>query len=150
MFWTMSNDGGNTFATAIRLGKGTWKLDACPMDGGAAAVTEEGKIAAIWRRDKEVYLTANQASDEQHLGNGLQPWLAANSRGLYSVWLTSRPGDLFLAVPGDDEPRKLASRARDPVVSTQPGSRGPVVVAWETEENGHPVIKAKTIESDAE
>ncbi|MEJ7682118.1 MAG: sialidase family protein [Segetibacter sp.] len=29
-----SSDGGKSFAQAQKLGKGSWKLNGCPMDGG--------------------------------------------------------------------------------------------------------------------
>ena len=38
MFAALSSDGGKTFATAQKLGSGTWKLNGCPMDGGSIAV----------------------------------------------------------------------------------------------------------------
>ena len=145
MYWSTSKDGGVTFAKAVKLGQGSWKLDACPMDGGAVAITSDGQLTAIWRRDRHVYLTANRSSEEQKLGTGLQPWLAATDRGLYSVWITDRPGNLYLASASDDRQIKLAIQARDPVVATASTRKAPVVVAWETDENGHPVIKATVI-----
>jgi hypothetical protein len=145
MYWTTSEDGGSTFAKAEKLGQGSWKLDACPMDGGAAAITNDGKLAAVWRRDKQVFLTADNSSDEHNLGTGLQPWLAAGDRGLYSVWIADRPGNLYLASSSDHQQIKLASQARDPVVAVALTPKAPVVVAWETDENGHPVIKATAI-----
>ena len=150
MFWMTSEDGGKTFGEAAKLGRGSWKLKACPMDGGAIAVHgKNGKIAAAWRRDKDVFLTANQPSDERMLGTGVQPWVAADEQRLYSVWLTGRPGDLYLAISDQDQPIKLANGARDPVVGAAAIDRGPVVVAWEDDENGQSVIKAKNISGDS-
>ncbi len=34
LYAALSSDGGQTFAPAVKLGTGTWKLNACPMDGG--------------------------------------------------------------------------------------------------------------------
>jgi BNR repeat protein len=143
MFWASSDDNGKTFKPAVKLGAGSWQLDACPMDGGAMAVARDGKLAAAWRRDKEVFLTASKSSEERKLGDGLQPWAAANKRGIYAVWITDRPGELYLAGPEGNQPTKLASRARDPVIaSTQQAS---LVVAWEADEDGKPVVKLETI-----
>src|SRR4029434_6883546 len=61
MFWASSDDNGKSFKPAVKLGVGSWKLDACPMDGGAMAVARDGKLAAAWRRDKEVFLTASKS-----------------------------------------------------------------------------------------
>jgi BNR repeat-like domain len=146
MYWTTSKDGGRTFAEAARLGNGSWKLNACPMDGGAIAVNSKGEIAAVWRRDKEIFATAIEPSNEQKLGAGVQPWVAANKRGVYSVWIADRPGELFLAVSGESRPFKLASGARDPVVAA--AAQGPAVAAWETEENGRVVIHVTSIPRD--
>lgn len=143
MYWTTSNDGGRTFAKAVKLGQGSWRLDACPMDGGALAIGPNSRPAAVWRRNHDVFLSAQEPSQEQKLDRGLQPWLAANDQGLYAVWLSARPGDLYFAASADNQPIKLASHARDPVVAA--ASRGPIVVAWEADENGHPLVKAKTI-----
>jgi hypothetical protein len=143
MYHTTSNDGGSTFAKAAKLGLGSWRLDACPMDGGAIAIGPDNVPATTWRRDRDVFLTTKDPSQERKLGRGLQPWLAAADRGLFAVWIRSRPGDLYLLAPGDDEPTRLASQARDPVVAAVP--RGPVVVAWETDEDGQPVIKVKAL-----
>jgi hypothetical protein len=147
MYLATSKDGGDTFGTAVKLGTGAWELDACPMDGGAIAITASGRIATAWRRDKDVFLTADTPSSEQKLGTGLQPWLAAGRLGLYTVWLAERPGVLFLASPDSDRPLKLADRARDPVVAGAPDGSGPVAVAWE-EDSGRSAIKVWISVSD--
>lgn len=150
MFWTASKDGGKTFGEAAKLGRGSWELDACPMDGGAIAVQgEHGKIATAWRRDKQVFLVTNQPADERMLGTGVQPWLAADKQRAYSVWLSRRPGDLYLAVSDQDQSIKLATGARDPVVAAAAIDQGPVIVAWEEDENGQSVVKAKNISGDS-
>ncbi len=145
MYWTKSTDGGHTFAKAVRFGKQSWQLDACPMDGGAIAIAPGGQPAAVWRRDQAVFLTADQPTSERRIGAGLQPWLAANGQGLYAVWLGARPGDLYFLPPGDNSPTKLASHARDPVIVAAAEATGPLIVAWETDESGRGAIKVQTI-----
>ena len=145
MYWMTSPDRGQVFAEAVKLGQGSWPLDACPMDGGAIAIGPKGSVATIWRRDQDVFISSQRPS-EHKLGRGLQPWLAANDRDVYSVWLSGRPGDLYFLTANDDRPTKLANRARDPVVAAAPN--GPVVVAWETDQDGDSVIKAKTIAAE--
>src|SRR6185369_15153510 len=104
------------------------------------AITSSGQPAAVWRRDQEIFLTNSNTSHEQKLGRGMQPWLAANDQGLYAVWLSGRPGDLYLQAGGQDHPTKLATNARDPVVAATPTA--PAVVAWESDESGRSLIKA--------
>jgi hypothetical protein len=40
MYFVSSDDGGATFSDASKIGFGTWKLDACPMDGGDIMVDD--------------------------------------------------------------------------------------------------------------
>ncbi len=37
-----SSDGGNTFAQAQKLGKRSWALNGCPMDGGSVVIDKNG------------------------------------------------------------------------------------------------------------
>ena len=142
MYLARSKDGGRTFESAVRLGTGTWQLDACPMDGGAFAVDEAGTVHTVWRREKTIYTTDGKPEAEHRPGNGEQPWLALTSEGPAIVWINRRPGELFVKVPGARQPIKLASEARDPVIA---GSKGGIVVAWETESKGKPAIRVTTL-----
>ncbi len=159
LYFSTSTDNGATFSPSARLGGDRWKLDACPMDGGAIVAAPHGDIATIWRRDDQILLTADAPADEQRLGTGLQPWLAADQQKIYAVWLAKRPGDLYLATlapPGKAPPRnakaapqpapiKLASNARDPVVAAPPSGRGPLVIAWESEQNRSSIIHVRSL-----
>lgn len=130
MFVARSEDGGATFGEAQKLGRGTWALNACPMDGGAIAVVG-GKLTSAWRRDRTVFLVDSLRAVEQPLGGGEQPWLAATSQGPYVAWVTSRGGNLQLLRPGADEAVTLAGHAADPVLAVGSGSKPPVVAVWE-------------------
>jgi hypothetical protein len=66
MYLASSSDGGATFGKAAKLGKGTWPLDACPMDGGYLAVSPKGDIFTAWRRDNEVFLTSASGPRSVH------------------------------------------------------------------------------------
>lgn len=55
IYYAVSNNKGKTFNAAKKSGIGTWRLNACPMDGGGLNVSESGKISAAWRRNGEVY-----------------------------------------------------------------------------------------------
>lgn len=46
MFVVHSDDGGETFGAARKLGTGSWKLAACPMDGGMLAFASSGAAGA--------------------------------------------------------------------------------------------------------
>ncbi len=140
MYFTQSSDGGKTFSMATKLGQGTWKLDVCPMDGGQIAFSPGGEMFTVWRREQRVFLTGHADSEgttstdsrDQSLGQGEQPWLAANAKGAYLAWISKRNGDLFLKPPGTTVNLTVAHEATDPVVATNPTGQGPVIVCWET------------------
>lgn len=131
MYHAVSNDGGKTFASAQKLGAGTWPLDRCPMDGGSIAILPSGKPATVWRRDKTVYYFEAGSSQETVLGPGEQPWVAATSKGPIAIWLRKRGESLLLQWPGDSKPIELSKAAGDPVVVTGGAKNDIVVAAWE-------------------
>ncbi len=145
MYFATSRNSGLTFASARRLGSQAWPLDACPMDGGAIAVDREGQLHAVWRRDRAVYLTQQDATREKMLGRGEQPCLSLTGQGAVVAWVARRPGELMVMLPGKTEPLAVASAAVDPVVVAVQQS---VVIAWETKELGRPAIKVKWIAPD--
>lgn len=145
MFIAKSDDTGETFGAAAKLGNGSWKLDACPMDGGFLAVTPSRQVTTIWRRQNDIFLSRLDGRPEQRLGTGQQPWAAANADGIFYVWLNRRPGDLWLLTPGAQRPTKLASDATDPVIAAPRSGRGPVVAVWETGRKPNTSIMAAVI-----
>ena len=46
--FTLSRDGGRTFATPIRVSEDKWVLDGCPENGPAMAVGPQGRIHLVW------------------------------------------------------------------------------------------------------
>lgn len=59
---------GRAFDAAQKLGVGTWRLQACPMDGGDLDLSRDGLLAA-WRREDGVFLSVG-AEIEQRIGTG--------------------------------------------------------------------------------
>jgi hypothetical protein len=146
LYAVTSRDGGKTFGKAQKLGSGTWSLDHCPMDGGCLAAKEEGRMASVWRRDRQVFATGlHTGRQEELLGEGEQPWAASTPDGIYAIWVTRRRGDLWLLAPNERAPRKLADSASDPVLAAPPSGRGPVVALWESEASGHTEIVAQVV-----
>lgn len=137
LFLADSSDGGRTFSSAEKLGRGTWPLNACPMDGGAVAVGLDGRVETVWMRAGSTF-AARPGERERELGRGVQGWAAVGPGGAYSVWLQQRPGRLLALTPRGVSPITLAERANDPVIAAAPGGRGPVVAVWEakSEEGG--------------
>ncbi|AMV38111.1 sialidase family protein [Planctomyces sp. SH-PL62] len=135
LYITNSSDGGKSFGPAEKLGRGSWPLNACPMDGGAVAAGPEGRVETVWMRAGAMF-AARPGEAERSLGRGVQGWAAFGADGPYSVWLEERPGKLLALTPAADSPLILAERANDPVVAAAPNGRGPVVVAWEDKADG--------------
>lgn len=130
LYLARSTDGGATFEGAEKLGRRTWILNACPMDGGAVAAGPDGAIETIWMRAGETF-RARPGTAEQPLGRGVQPWAAWGEAGPYLVWLEQRPGRLLVLEPGSEHPRSLAERASDPTVGAAVSGEGPAFAAWE-------------------
>ena len=147
MFLTSSRDHGGTFAHGEKLGKGAWPLNACPMDGGALAVSPTGKISTIWRRDHDVFLTDGSTIAERRLGTGMQACLAADQQRLFVVWLTGHKGKLFFAKSPELRPIELDDEARFPTVAASPNGKGPAVVAWESGRNARSLIKIAKVDA---
>jgi hypothetical protein len=146
MYVATSVDDGKTFATAKKVGQGSWKLNACPMDGGMLAAGPKGSLITVWRRNGEIYSAASTGGREQLLGRGEQPWIASSSNGPVIVWTTGREGDLLVQSPASKQPQKLAGAARDPMVSSATNGEGPVIACWESKLNGQPVVLATRID----
>ena len=135
LYLASSSDGGKTFGAAEKLGRGTWPLKACPMDGGAVAAGPEGRVETVWMRAGAMF-AATPGEAERSLGRGVQGWTAFAAEGPFSVWLEKRPGRLLALPPGSSSPLILAERANDPVVASSPNDHGPVIAVWEDKADG--------------
>jgi hypothetical protein len=148
MYVATSTDAGKTFLPAKKVGQGSWKLDACPMDGGMLAAGPKGSIVTVWRRNGEVYSAASSGGREVMLGRGEQPWIAASVAGPVIVWTAGSEGELLVLGPAAKQPKKLSMTARDPMVASAPNGKGPVIICWESKLNGQPVVQAVRVDVD--
>jgi hypothetical protein len=126
LYVARSSDGGQSFAHAVKMGSGTWQLNACPMDGGGLALTNVGKALTVWRRGKEIFTAADDRSEEK-LGLGKDPAIAMSAKGAHTAW--SGEGGLHYKSPGQNEAPVL-----DPdgaFVQLAPAAGGRVVAVWE-------------------
>lgn len=109
-----------------KLGDGTWKINACPMDGGGFVI-DGGKIASAWRRDGEVYLQ-EAGKAEQRLGTGKDVAMARGKAGIYVAW--TREGAIEVKRPGAESVDRMGTEAA--FVSLTPLEDGAVLAAWES------------------
>lgn len=126
MFVIRSKDGGRTFGEAAKLGSGSWKLNACPMDGGGMAQGADGKIITVWRRETKIY-TASDGGAETLLHDGKNPALAVSKEGLFTAWTS--PEGVWAHVPGRAEPVQLDQEGG--FVTLTAIAKGGVLAAWE-------------------
>lgn len=120
-----SRDGGGTFSDATKLGHGSWKLDACPMDGGAMTIGNRGEIVTTWRRELDIY-AARPGQPEERIATGRSPMLATRGKVTVVVWQDG--GDIKLRAL-DAEPVTVVGQGRLPQVALL--RDGKTLVAWE-------------------
>jgi len=126
MYLVRSRD-GVTFSPPEKLGTGTWKLNACPMDGGGLAVLDN-LIVTAWRRDHQIFL-ASPGAREVPLEEGADVAIVAAQAGAYAVW--SVPAGIRALVPGEKNPITVAAKGSFPNVIALPDGRA--LAAWEDE-----------------
>lgn len=139
IYLAFSKDGGRTFSPASKMGLGTWPLDACPMDGGALAPSNN-EVMTFWQRGG-VMFACKLGQAEQPIGNGVQGWATWGPLGFYFVWLRDRPGVLMAKSPLWPHPVRLAQKADDPAVAAAPNGQNPVIAVWRSEDPLQPGIQ---------
>ena len=130
MWMTTRARGATQFTAARKLGDGTWKLNACPMDGGRIVALGGGHFGAVWQRNGEVFMSGGQGQ-EQSLGKGKQPVAVRTTRDAPPVVIWQQGNDLVsLTGVSDSPPIKQASDARFPSLIALPGGKG-ALLAYE-------------------
>lgn len=126
LYVARSRDGVH-FETAAKQGEDTWKLDACPMDGGGFYV-ENGKVTSAWRRKSEIYL--DRPGQPEHLvAEGKDTAIANSPKGPVVAWTTPQ-GGIAVLEPGARQPRELAAQGAFVNLTPLPG--GQILAAWES------------------
>jgi len=124
MYLTRSRDGA-VFSKPERLGRGTWRLNACPMDGGGIAIFQNRMITA-WRRVHEIFL-ASPGEKEVGIGEGVDVALTAAAEGVYAIWST--PLGVRALLPGRKDSITLAPKGALPTITAL--RNGHALAAWE-------------------
>jgi hypothetical protein len=127
MYRARSTNGGKSFQEAQKVGHGTWKLEACPMDGGAVTVDAKGRVVTIWRREGTLYM-ASDGDAEKSLGLGRDPTTVATEAGIYSAWTEGT--SVRVATPGAEPPETVDENGVFPAVAAV--GDGSAVMAWES------------------
>jgi hypothetical protein len=120
LYVTRSRD-GRTFTPAEKQGTGTWKLDACPMDGGSL-VLGAGGVSSVWRREDTIFVSMNEGP-ERELGSGRDPVISVAPGAVDIAWTT--PDGIFLKRGGEN---RLIGAGRFPSLVAFPRHS---LLAWE-------------------
>ena len=141
LYAASSRDGGETFSTSMKLGSGTWRLNACPMDGGSALVRPDGELLTAWRRDKSLF-AADGKGERRLSGLGLHPVVGWSQSAPFYLW---QEGSKLMWRRGE-QPAELfaAGGAFASVAAASPGKSA--VVVWEGSAAGAKTIVARRIE----
>jgi len=132
-FYVLRIRDGKAVSAAAKQGDGTWRLDACPMDGGGIAV-RNGQIITAWRREHDIYL-AEDGKPEVRLGGGQDVALAANAKGAWTVWTEGKA--VAALTPSAARSERVSEDGAFPSIVALP--TGSVIAAWE--ENGSIAIR---------
>lgn len=108
MYLLQSADGGKTFGKAEKLGEGTWKLNACPMDGGGLDIDAGGNVSTVWRRADKLY-TTRPGQPEVEMATGKNARIVTTKQGNYIVF--QQAGQLWLIAPTQPRPTILGTGA---------------------------------------
>lgn len=119
--------GTKQFSTAKKLGDGTWKLNACPMDGGKIVALGGGKFGAVWMRAGEIFFVGADGP-EILLGKGRQP-VSIVRDGQPVIFWQQDTNLVSVRKPGEP-PTQVAADARFPSIISLPAGRG-AVLAYE-------------------
>lgn len=109
--FTMSRDGGQTFAPPIRVSDDNWVLEGCPENGPAMVVDAGGRIHVVWPT-----LVAGRSESEPTLGL------------FYASSLDGRQFTPRQRVPTEGLPRH-------PQIAHD--TRAGIVVTWDEQAQGH-------------
>jgi hypothetical protein len=124
LYLIQSNDAGQTFGTAQKLGNGSWQLNACPMDGGSLTVNNEGDVKTVWRRESTIY-TCEPGKAEKALADGKGCSIeTVNGKNIYA-WSTN--GSITCLLP--DGTSQIIGKGNLPLLKSV--SDNEIVCVWE-------------------
>ena len=112
---------------AVKVGKESWMLDACPMDGGDLTMDAIGNPIAVWRRKNEIYLSV-KPGEEELLGEGKDPVIAISGGVTYVGWTGAKGLMLWRS---DTETTTVLDTAGG-YLQLARGADGQVLAAWES------------------
>ena len=133
LYLVQSNDTGNSFGAAEKLGTGSWKLNGCPMDGGNLAVNSKGEIQSVWRRELSVY-AAEPGSPENAIGDGKNCTIETTNDSTVYAWVEN--GKIVIRKPGGE--KAPVGEGSLPVLKTIDNKH--IICLWENDKQIHAAV----------
>lgn len=115
MYTIHSFDEGKTFKSIEKQGEGTWKLNACPMDGGSLAFTRDNQVISVWRREGNLFVSKEGNTAETKISDGRNASISAGQQGIDIVW--NQQGKIYLKNSQHSE-TQLIGEGRYPIIKT--------------------------------
>jgi hypothetical protein len=130
LYLIQSDNNGASFGQAQKLGSGSWKLNACPMDGGGLAINEIGKVQTIWRREGNIF-TAVPGIPEIEIGKGRNCTIeTVNNENIYA-WSDKDE----IVCKKANGPKKMLGKGSLPVLKALDNQH--VICVWQNENQIH-------------
>lgn len=115
MYTIHSFDEGQTFKTIEKQGEGTWKLNACPMDGGSLAFTKDHKVISVWRREGNLFVSKEGNAQEIKIAEGRNASISAGQQALSIAW--HQQGKIYVKSSQNSE-AQLVGEGRYPILKS--------------------------------
>lgn len=129
--WLRIGD-GKGWRDPVKLGTGSWTLNACPMDGGGVAMAGD-VVQTAWRRDGTVYACA-PGKPEVELGAGKNVSVALAADTTYRAW---QRGERIVFAKDGGQPVELATGFYPTLALATIGNATRALVAWEAPDGAH-------------
>lgn len=125
MYLIQSENGGNSFGPAQKLGNGSWSLNGCPVDGGGIA-TNGQQLQTVWRRQDKIYACI-PTQPEKEIGQGKSCVITSvNGQNVYA-WVEN--GNVVCLLPNGN--KQTLGTGKLPVIKAINEQKA--VCIWENE-----------------
>jgi len=133
LYLIQSSNGGESFGEGQKLGKGSWALKGCPMDGGTVVVNNKSKAQTVWNRKGIIY-ACEPGKEEKKLGQGKSCTMeTVNGKNVYS-WVEN--GDVVVLKPQGI--KKVLGKGSLPVLKQVNNEH--VLCVWEKDKEIHKAV----------
>ena len=126
MYLTRSSNSGKRFDPAVKLGRESWKLNGCPMDGGGFTLNSSGIPETIWQRAGQIY-TCRLNAPERLLGEGRNGTIENVSGKMAYAWADN--GNIVMMKP--DGLKLNIDKGSLPILKALPGNQ--VICVWQNQ-----------------